>query len=98
MVLSISVSLNILLTLMIVTRLLLHGRTIRSATGSPAGTSRLYNTMATMFIKSSALFSVTSLLLIGLWAAGSSAAGVFPAIVAVTQVRTFMRPRVSCKL
>ena len=91
--LSISVSLNILLTLMIVTRLVLHGRIIRTATGTPAGTSRLYNTMATMFIESSALFSVNSLVLIGLWASGSSAAGVFPVIIAETQVRTLQATR-----
>ena len=86
---SISVSLNILLTLMITTRLLLHGRNIRAATGCPAGTSRLYKIIATMFIESSALFSVNVLLMIGLWAAGSGATDLFPAIVAETQVRSF---------
>lgn len=93
--LSISVSLNILLTLMIVTRLVLHGRTLRTATGSPSETSRLYKIMATMFIESSALFSVNALLLIGLWAAGSSVGNVFPPIVAETQVRTFTSLRAS---
>ena len=63
--LSISVSLNVLLTLMIVIRLVLHGRNIRAATGSAAGISGLYNAVSTMLIESCALFAVTSLVVVG---------------------------------
>ena len=95
---AISVSLNVLLTLMIVIRLALHGRNIRAASGSPAGFGGLYKAVATMLIESSALYAVNSLLLIGLWVANSGAADIFLPIVAETQVRAFPRPRPSGRL
>ena len=90
---SVSISLNVLLTLMIVVRLVLHGRNIRTAIGSPVGINGLYKTIATMLIESSALFAVNSLLLIALWGARSGAADVFLPIVAEIQVRTLPRLR-----
>ena len=83
--LSISLSLNVILTLMIVGRLVLHGRNIRTATGSPAG--RLYKTIATMLIESCALFALNSLMVLGTWAARDSATDVFTSMLGVTQVR-----------
>ena len=85
---SISLSLNILLTLMIVVRLILYGRNVRAATGSPVGISGLYKTIATMLIESSALFAVSSLLVIGATAVYSPITNTFSPILAVTQVRT----------
>jgi len=67
----ISLSLNILLTLMIIVRLILHSRNVRAATGSPVGISGLYKTIATMLIESSALFAVSSVLVIGVMAVDS---------------------------
>ena len=84
--LSISVLLNVLLTLMIVIRLILHDRSVRAAIGSPTGMSRLYKTIVTMLIESSALYAVNSLVLIGLWAAGSPASGIFLPLISPTQV------------
>ena len=91
--LSISVSLNVLLTLMIVIRLVRYSRNICVATGSPAGISGLYKVIATILIDSSALYAVTSLLLIGLWAAGSGVAEIFKPIHAEIQVPAFLRPQ-----
>jgi len=88
--LSISLSLNIILTLMIVGRLVLHGRNVRAATGSPAGISGLYKTIATMLIESSALFAVNSLLVIGTSPPANPATSVFTSILGVTQVRAFL--------
>ena len=90
---SISVSLNVLLTLMIVIRLVLHGRNIRAATGSPAGISGLYKAVATMLIESSALYSMNSLLLVVLITAKSDAAGAFLPIIGEVQVRDSPRPQ-----
>ena len=90
---AISISLNVLLTLMIVIRLTLYSRNVRAATGSPAGIDGLYRAVATMLVESSALYTVNSLLLIGLWIANSGAADIFLPIVAETQVRTFPQPR-----
>jgi len=92
---SVSVSLNVLLTLMIVARLVIHGRNVRAATGSPAGISGLYKAVATMLIESSALYSLNSLVLIVLWAIQSDAAGALLPIIAEVQVRNFPRPRSS---
>jgi len=86
---SISLSLNIILTLMTVLRLVLHGRNIRAATGSPAGISGLYNTIATMLIESSALFAVSSVLYIGLLAGKNEVMDMFSPIIYETQVRVF---------
>jgi len=61
--LAISVSLNMLLTLMIVVRLVLYSMNIRASTGS-SGVGGLYKTVITMFIESSALYAVNSLLVV----------------------------------
>ena len=85
--LSISVSLNVLLTLMIVIRLVLHGRNVRAATGSQAGIGGLYKTIATMLIESSALYAVISLLVIGPSFTRSIVDEVFYPILVEAQVR-----------
>jgi len=98
--LSISVSLNVLLTLMIVIRLILHGRQIRTATGSAFGITGLYKTVSTMLVESCALFAVSSLVVIGALAAHSSSndgvffpgiytVDIFFPVLAETQVRAF---------
>ena len=84
--LSISVSLNVLLTLMIVIRLVLYDRYIRAVVGSPTGISGMYKTIVTMLIESSTLYAVNSLLVIGLWAAGSGASGIFLPALTPNQV------------
>ena len=92
--LSVSVLVNVLLTLMIVIRLVLHDRNVRAAIGSPTGMSRLYKTIVTMLIESSALYAVISLLLIGLWAARSTASGIFLPLISPIQV-SFVFPTIS---
>ena len=101
--LSISVSLNVLLTLMIVIRLILHARNVRTATGTLAGISRLYKTISTMFIESCALFTVTSTLVIGalaayiynwntnIWITGRIIVETFFPVLAEIQVCSFPR-------
>ena len=82
---SISVSLNILLTLMIVVRLTLHNINIRNTMGAPAKTSSLYQAIKAiviMLVESSALYAVNSLLFIGPWGAGSHVADIFLPILA----------------
>lgn len=84
---AISVSLNVLLTLMIAVRLILHGKNIRNAMGSADRSNGLYKAIVTMLIESSTLYSVNSLLFIGPWGAGSWVADIFVPILAETQVR-----------
>jgi len=82
----ISLSLNIILTLMIVIRLVLHRKNFHAATGSPGGISGLYKTIAIMLIESSALFAVSSLLVIGSLVAKSNLSDLFVPILSQTQV------------
>ena len=88
---SIALSLNVLLTLMIVIRLILHTRNIRTSTGE-SGISGLYKVIVTMLIESSALYAVSSLLVLGPSSAGNSASDIFIPILAETQVRAFPQP------
>jgi len=98
--LSISVSLNILLTLMIVIRLVLHGRNIRTAPRSAVGIIGLCKMASTMLIESCAIFTVSSFVVVGALAAaraynpgvhypGSFTADIFFPILAEIQVRAF---------
>jgi len=89
--LSISLSTNIILTLMIVVRLVLHGRNVCTATGSLGG--GLYKTITTMLVESSALFAVSSLLVIGSLAADSGLSYLFTPILSQTQVRALSYPQ-----
>ena len=89
---SISISLNILLTLLIVIRLLMHSRNIRNSVGAGAG--GVYKAIVTMLIESSALYAVSSILFIGPWGANSWVADIFLPILAQNQVRAvFLLPR-----
>ena len=89
---SISLALNVLLTLMIVARLVLHNRRIRKAMGTPTTTGGLYNALVTMLIESSALYAASFLLFIGPWSAGNPSANIFSPILTGTQVRPMSTP------
>ena len=95
---SITLSLNVLLTLMIVVRLVLCSRNIRTAMGHPAGIGGLYKTTTTMLIESSALFAVCSLLVVIPAGVYHPIASVFTRILAEIQVRAFSRFRSSDRL
>lgn len=85
---SISLSLNVILTLMIVIRLVLHTRNIRSAVGAPTGTSGLCRAVVTMLVESCALYAINFLLFIAAWGAQSHVSDIFFPLLADTQVRT----------
>lgn len=84
---SISISLNVLLTLMIVIRLVLYSRNIRKATGATSGVGGIYKAVVTTLVESSALYAVAFLLYIGPWAANSYLALVFSPVLGGIQVR-----------
>lgn len=86
--LPISLSLTILLTLMIITRLILHSRKLQRATGSWANASGPYKAIVTMFVESYALYAVTFIVALGLEWVGNSFQYVFIPILAGTQVIT----------
>ena len=83
----ISLSLNLLLTFMIVIRLVLHSRNIRNAMGPLAKSDRLYRTIVTILVESSALYAVNFVLFIGPWRTINAAQYIFLPILNETQVR-----------
>ena len=89
--LSISISLNVLLTLMIVIRLIVHTRTIRNAMGI-SGIGGMCNAISTMLIESCALYTVSTLLVIIPLAVDNYVMDIFFPILAETQVRSFPHP------
>ena len=83
---SISLSLNIILTLLIVARLALRIKNGQSATGVPAVAGSFRETIVAVFVESCALYAVTSLLFVVPWGANSHVADIFLPILAEVQV------------
>ena len=91
---SISISLDVLLTLMIVIRLALHTRNVRNTMGI-AGIGGLSKAIITMLIESCALYAVSSLLVLGPLGARNTAEAIFVPILTETQVCASPRLRSS---
>lgn len=84
--LTISLSLNMLLTLMIITRLILHRRDLRNAIGPSGGSSGLYIAVVAMIVESYALYAIGLLVQIILWARDSSDLVIISRAIGVVQV------------
>ena len=87
---SICLSLNIILTLMIVVRLMVHIRDVRKATGALNGSTSLHTaaaTVVTMVIESYALYAITMLPWVVTWAVESWVVTLFSGAVGSIQVR-----------
>lgn len=83
---SISLSLNVILTLMIVIRLVLHRRNLRKVLGTSDGSSGLYTAIVTMLIESYALYAIAFLLYIVPWALSSAVVVLFSPLIGPAQV------------
>ena len=93
--LSIPFSLNVLLTIMIIIRLILHARNTRAAVGM-SGIGGFSQTIVTMLVESCALYAVSTLLVLGSLGTDDGEGPItnlFLAILPQTQVRAFLRPR-----
>ena len=94
---SISIALNVLLTLMIVARIVLVNRDIRNIMNAPVKLGGLYKAIVTSLVESCALYSVTCILWIASWNAGSPLSGVFYPVLVQIQVRVtlpfFLQPQ-----
>ena len=93
--LSISFSLNVLLTLMIVIRLILHARNSRAAAGI-GDISGFSKAIVTILVESCALYAVSTLLVLGSLGADDGEAPItsfFLHILNQTQVRASLLPR-----
>lgn len=87
--LSVTFSLDALLTFMIVAKLILHRKNLRNAMGNmTTNAGELYKVIATILIESFALNAVTFLIYIGLWGAESFIQFPFNQILAQIQVIT----------
>ena len=94
---TISISLNLLLTLMIVARLILHRRNIQNAFGvSAKTTSGFYMAVITILIESCALYAISFILFIVPWSRSSFVANIFFPVVAETQVRPIFHILPTC--
>ena len=85
---SICLSLNVLLTLMIITRLFLHKRNIQHAMGTSGGSTKLYTTIIVMLVESYALYAIAFILCIVSFTLGASVFPVFAQVIAGMQVCT----------
>lgn len=71
---------------MVVTRLVLHVRDIRSAIGPSFGPKGPYKAIITMLVESCALYTVSAIPFLGSWVSHSSLSDVFISAVAGAQV------------
>src|SRR5579872_3455582 len=86
---SICLALNLTLMAMIITRVALHNRAMRRAMGPSTPAGGLYRAIATMFVESFALYTISLLLYTVAWASNSVACIFFGGIVGAAQVCTF---------
>ena len=83
---AISLSLNVLLTLMIIARVAWHSRNVRPVTGSLSTASGLYKIITTMLVESCALYAATFLLFLVPWWVDSVVADTFWPVLIEVQV------------
>lgn len=88
-----SLLLNVLLTLMITSRLILHSRSLKNALGPAATINGVYKTVVAVLVESFALYTVNFLLFIGTWSAKSAFVYTFFPILVETQVSFVFIPR-----
>jgi hypothetical protein len=85
----IALSLNALLTLMVVMRLVLHGKKIRRAMGDQDGATELYKKIAIILVESGALYAASFVMVAGSWASRNlRAQSITSEILLQVQVRT----------
>jgi hypothetical protein len=85
---SISLALNLLLTLMIIGRLALYRRNIENLMGASDEFNKLYSSITTMIVESYAPYTIVSLLNLGLFVADSPYQYVFLPVLGYSQVCT----------
>ena len=83
---TISVALNVLLTLLIACRLLLHDYNFKKAVGSPSRLSSVYKSIVSILIESSALYAVVSICFIVPYAMSHHASAIFLAMLSRVQI------------
>jgi hypothetical protein len=83
---TISVSLNVLLTLIIAAWLLLHDRNLKKTVGFHAGIGSIYRSIVTMLVESCALYAVVSICFIVPYAMSHHASAIFLSILARVQI------------
>ena len=90
---TLSVALNILLTLLLAGHLIVHSRRLRKMQISRSNHGSLYQDIVTVLIESCALFALVSILFIGPYGAGRFVSDIFLAVLSQVQVGTLVLPR-----
>ena len=85
---SVSLSLNVILTFMIIARIFSHNRGFQKVMGGPFRTAKIYNAVMTTLVESFALYASSFLLFIATWASGKPIQNVFYQFLIAAQVRT----------
>jgi hypothetical protein len=83
---SISLSLNVLITFIIVIRLVLHSKNVQNVMGAPTGNNNIYKAVIVILIESCAPYAISYLLFFVPWACGSAVANIFFPLLAEVQV------------
>lgn len=83
---TISVALNVLLTLIIASWLLLHHRNLKEAIGFQAGITSVYRSIVTMLVESCALYAAVSICFIVPYAMSHHASAIFLSVLARVQI------------
>ena len=68
---AICLALNVLITLMIITKLILHRKNLRHAIGGSSATTGVYTTIVIMLVESCALYAIALLAVVVTWASQS---------------------------
>ena len=93
----VALSLNDLLTLMMIIRIIWYRRNFQNVVGTSAGVSGLYTTVITILVESCAPYTVACLLYLVPTAAGSDISFVFEWAIAPFQVRTVFALPLACR-
>jgi hypothetical protein len=83
----ISLSLNVLLTLMIITRLVVLGGRVRKVMNAPVGVGGLYKAIIASLVESCGLYTFTYILFLVPWYIDSPVSEVFTFVLTQIQVR-----------
>ena len=83
---TISVALNVLLTLIIACWLLLHDRNLKEAIGFHSGISSIYRSIVTMLVESCALYAIVSICFIVPYAMSDHASAIFLSMLSRVQI------------
>lgn len=95
--LPLSLSLTIILTSMIITRLVLHGKNMQNAVGPGTNSTGVYKAIVSMFVESYALYAIAFIVCMGFRFTGNAYQLVFRPLLSKAQVRAIFDPHATTR-